>query len=322
MTDKIKSFVFLSALLSSIFSVLGAPRAYSTPAATLTNLYDAFGREIDGVRHDFGFSTIIEYGGKTILFDAGMNAGILENNLRSLKVDLRKIDIAIISHGHYDHMGGLHYLFRVNPNVKLYLPGDFFSVGAPSRFPFKEPGPLPTALSKDEQYFRGAASIDAMLSDPTGTFWGRNIEFVTEAKEVLPGVTLIPTASTMMGTFIKYPPFEQNPQHIGMPELSITFATERGQIIISGCSHTGIEEIIEATRKIRKEKILLVTGGFHLIPYSREYIERLAKRMKDAHGVELVAPAHCTGHTGFAVFREVFGNNYRFFGLGEIISLE
>jgi 7,8-dihydropterin-6-yl-methyl-4-(beta-D-ribofuranosyl)aminobenzene 5'-phosphate synthase len=291
-------------------------------AATLTNLYDAFGREIDGVRHDFGFSTMVEYNGKTILVDAGTNAEIFENNLRSLNVDLRKVDIAIISHGHYDHMGGLHYLFSVNPNVKLYLPSDFFSVGAPSGFPFKEPEPLPETLSEDEQYFRGAASTDAMVSDPTGTFWGRNIEYVTEAKEVLPGVTLIPTTATLMGTFIKYPPFEQNPQHIGMPELSVSFATERGQIIISGCSHTGIEEIIKATRKIRKEKILLVTGGFHLIPYPREYIEGIAKRMKDVHGVEFVAPAHCTGHTGFAVFREVFGDRYRFFGLGEKITPE
>jgi len=54
-----------------------------------------------------------------------------------LKIDLRKIDIAIVSHGHYDHIGGFDYLLSVNPKVKLYLPNDFFSLGAPIKFPFR-----------------------------------------------------------------------------------------------------------------------------------------------------------------------------------------
>jgi 7,8-dihydropterin-6-yl-methyl-4-(beta-D-ribofuranosyl)aminobenzene 5'-phosphate synthase len=156
---------------------------------------------------------------------------------------------------------------------------------------------------------------------PTGRFWKSDAEYLTEAKEVLPGVTVIPTVSKLMGTFIKYPPFEENPQFIGMPELSVSFATDKGEIVISGCSHTTIETIIQETKKIRKGKIHLVVGGFHLIPYKREYIEGLAKRMKEEYAVESVAPAHCTGHLGFSIFQKVFGDKYRFFGLGERITL-
>ncbi len=288
----------------------------------LTNAYDAFGKDVTGLKQDFGFSCVVNYKGKMILFDSGTDARVFERNIKALKFDLRKIDIAIVSHGHYDHGGGFDYLFSVNPKVKIYAPNDFPSLGAPTKFPFRETEPaVAKTLPNDEQYFRGESVVEGMTTVPTGRFWKSNVEYLTEPKEVLPGVTIIPTTSKLIGTFIKYPPFENNPQFIGMPELSAAFATEKGEIIISGCSHSTIESIIQETRKVRKGKIYLVAGGFHLIPYGREYIEGLAKRMRDEYGVESVAPAHCTGHLGFSIFRKEFGENYRFFGLGETLKL-
>ncbi len=171
------------------------------------------------------------------------------------------------------------------------------------------------------RYFGGESVIEGMTTVPTGRFWKSNVEYLTEAKEVLPGVTIIPTTSKLMGTFIKYPPFEENPQFIGMPELSLALATEKGEVIISGCSHSTIETIVQETGRVRKAKIYMVIGGFHLIPYKRGYIEGLARRMKTEYAVESVAPAHCSGQLGFSIFREVFGDKYRFFGLGERITL-
>jgi 7,8-dihydropterin-6-yl-methyl-4-(beta-D-ribofuranosyl)aminobenzene 5'-phosphate synthase len=292
------------------------------PGVVLTNVYDAFGKDIKGLKRDFGFSTVVEYGGKTILFDAGTDARVFESNLKALKIDLRKVDIAIVSHGHYDHTGGFDYLLSVNPKVKIYAPNDFFSLGAPIKFPFREtePGAART-LPKEMQYFGGESVVEGMLTVPTGRFWKSDVKYLTEAEEVLPGVTIIPTTSKLMGTFIKYPPFEENPQFVGMPELSVSFATEKGEVIVSGCSHTTIETIVQETKKVRKGKIHLVVGGFHLIPYKREYIEGLAKRMKEEYEVESVAPAHCSGHLGFSIFQKTFGDKYRFFGLGERITL-
>lgn len=288
----------------------------------LTNTYDAFGSDKNGLRHDFGFSTVVEYKGKTILFDAGTDARIFENNLKSLKIDLRKIDVAIVSHGHYDHIGGFDYLLSVNPEVKIYAPNDFSSLGAPTRFPFRETEPgVARTLPREMQYFGGERVVEDMVSVPTGRFWKHNVEYLTEPKEVLPGVTIIPTTSTLMGTFSRYPPNEDNPRFVGMPELSVSFATESGEVILSGCSHSTIETIIQETRKVRKGKIYLVAGGFHLIPYGRDYIEGLAKRMKEEYEVESVAPAHCSGHLGFSIFQKVFGDKYRFFGLGERLHL-
>lgn len=319
--------VFILAVLVTVaqFAVTfpaAAQTKTNSSTVTLTNVYDAFGKDAKGLTQDFGFSCVISYKGKMILFDSGTDARIFEQNIKTLKIDLRKIDIAIISHGHYDHIGGFDYLTSVNPKVKIYAPADFFSLGAPIKFPFRETEPnVAKTLPKDEQYFRGERVVEGMITVPTGRFWKSNVEYLTAAKEVLPGVTLIPTTSELMGTFIKYPPFEKNPQFIGMPELSMALATEKGEIIISGCSHTTIETIIQETKKVRQGKIHLVAGGFHLIPYKREYIESLAKRMRDEYAVESVAPAHCTGHLGFSIFQKEFGDKYRFFGLGETLKL-
>lgn len=313
--------IFFSTQFMTVFTATAQVKKTS-PEIVLTNLYDAFGAESSGLTQDFGFSCLVKYRGKTILFDAGTDSETFQYNLKTLKIDPKKIDIAVLSHGHSDHLGGFDYLLSVNPKVKIYLPSDFFSLGAPVKFPFRETEPeAAKTLPKDERYFRGERVVEGMLTVPTGRFGQANIEYLTEAKEISPGVTLIPTTSELMGTFIKYPPFDKNPQFIGMPELSASFATENGQIIIAGCSHSTIETIIRETKKVRPEKILLVAGGFHLIPYSREYIENLAKRIKDDYGVESVAPAHCTGHLGFAIFRQVFGDKYKFFGLGETLNL-
>ena len=304
---------------------LVSARALEAPqqGVRITNLYDAFGAEAAGLSKDFGFSSLVEYHGKTILFDAGTNARIFEANLKQLKIDPRKIDIVIVSHGHYDHIGGLEYIVRVNPGVKIYLPNDFFALGAPTKFPFREAEPdVARSLPKEEQYFGGERVIDGMVTVPTGLFWRSHVEYVTQAKEVLPGVTLIPTTSSLMGTFIKYPPFgEAHPQFIGMPELSVSFATPKGEIVLVGCSHSSIDVILEQTRQLRKAPILLVAGGFHLITYNRAYIEKLATRMRDDYGVQSVAPAHCTGHLAFSIFHTAFGDRYRFFGLGETLQL-
>ena len=323
MKQPISVLVTLAMIVGLTFgSSATAQTKLKSSGAAMTNAYDAFGFEKKGLKHDFGFSTVIEYKGKTILFDAGTNAKVFESNLKALKIDLRKIDIAVVSHGHYDHIGGFDYLLAVNAKVKIYAPNDFAALGAPTKFPFREPEPdAAKTLPKEMRYFGGESVIEGMVTVPTGRFWKSDVEYLTEAKEVLPGVTIIPTTAKMMGTFIKYPPFEENPQLNGMPELSLVLATEKGEVIISGCSHSTIETIVQETKKVRAGKIRLVVGGFHLIPYKREYIEGLAKRMKEEYGIESVAPAHCSGHLGFSIFQKVFGDKYRFFGLGERINL-
>ena len=87
----------------------------------ITILYDGFGKP-SGMKKDWGYSALVEYGGKHILFDTGNNAEIFAQNVKISGVDLKKLDFAVISHRHGDHTGGMNYLLTLNPQVKIFAP--------------------------------------------------------------------------------------------------------------------------------------------------------------------------------------------------------
>lgn len=114
----------------------------------VTILYDAFGNT-ENLKKDWGFSVVIEYSGKKILFDTGNNAKIFAHNVRAMRVDLKDLDFVVISHRHGDHTSGLNYLLKVNPKVKIYVPAELFGVFGstlPKGF-YKTVDTLPTACA-------------------------------------------------------------------------------------------------------------------------------------------------------------------------------
>lgn len=90
--------------------------------------------------------------------------------------------------------------------------------------------------------------------------------------------------------------------------------------MVVGCSHTGVEKIIEATNTATGKKVDTVAGGFHLFPYDRPYISALVSKVKDELGVRRVSPAHCTGHLAFRAFRDAYRDEYTYGGLGSQIT--
>lgn len=285
----------------------------------IINLYDAFGPGADGTTFDFGFSCLIVHEGKTILFDAGTNADILEANAKALGADLGAVDFAVGSHAHPDHLDGFDYLLAVNPSVKIYLPGDFYC-GAP--LPYSVEGPSPgagEALPRDQRYFQGGDT--GITLRPKGRFGGADVEYVRENREIAPGVTLIVTESRTLGYFSRYPPHEDSPRLVGMPEVSLSLSTKEGEVLVVGCSHSSVEEIVKQSKEHLDREIDLVFGGYHMLPYDEQTIAGVAARMRDEYGVKRAAPAHCTGHLGFKVFRETFGDGYESAGLGAAIPI-
>src|SRR5262249_37472529 len=161
-----------------------------------------------------------------------------------------------------------YHLLAVNPRVKLFLPDD---------------GNL------------GAQHVLKQYPRSTGRFWKADVTYVDTPREVLPGVTLIPTVSPYLGRYDRYPPHEKDPDMDGLPEVSMSLRSPKGEVIIVGCSHSGVERIVLATKNHVKRDVELVVGGFHMLPYSPERISGFVKQMKDDLGVKRVAPAHCTG---------------------------
>ena len=293
---------------------------------SIINLYDAFSKD-SSLTKDFGFSCITKYMGKTILFDAGSNADIFKKNITSLGIDLALVDIVIVSHAHFDHLNGIDYLLEVNPDVKIYFPYDIFW-GAP--VPFDATGQEPTikdSLPEYMQYFDGEKT--KFTIEQSGRFWNADIEFVKTSREILPGLNLIATNSQFMGYFSCYPgksfvegQFDDHGdacKNTNLPELSLAMKTEKGEVLIVGCSHTGVENIVKETQKFTLDKIELLYGGFHMIPFDRSQTIKLVNMLKDDLKVHSVSPAHCTGHLAFKILSESYGDDYLYAGLGEKI---
>lgn len=134
-----------------------------TPVDRITILYDAFG-DRPGLVRDWGFAALVEYGGKRILFDTGNDAATFEHNVRALHADLRRLDFVVVSHRHGDHTGGLAYLLKVNPGVRIYAPKENFgSFGAeiPSGLRADD-----SALPRRKRYYDGALPAAITSSTP------------------------------------------------------------------------------------------------------------------------------------------------------------
>ena len=301
--------------------------AFEIKEGTITNLYDAFGKD-RSLTMDWGFSCITRYHGQVILFDSGSSADIFQENVNKLGINLKEVDIVVISHSHFDHLNGIDYLLRINPDVRIYFPHDVFW-GPP--VPFDATGQEPSvkdSLPVEMQYFNGGST--QFTIPQTGRFWNANIEYVKASKEIFPGLKLITTSSAYLGYFSCYPgksfvpgQFEEKHdqcRNSELPELSLAMDTDKGQVVIVGCSHTGIEKIIRTTLAETANSVDLVYGGFHLLPFNRQQIVTLAQQLKNDLSVKRVAPAHCTGHLAFKILKEQFGENYLYAGLGETIA--
>ena len=114
-----KSDFLLYLLMFAVIFCSAFSRAQTVSRVTV--LYDAFGK-VPGVTKDWGFSALVEYGGKHILFDTGNNAQIFAGNVKALGVDLKNLDFVVISHRHADHTSGLNHVLSVNPGVTIYAP--------------------------------------------------------------------------------------------------------------------------------------------------------------------------------------------------------
>lgn len=271
------------------------------PVNRVTILYDAFGKS-PKMKKDWGYSALIEHGGKRILFDTGNNPGIFAQNVKAAGVDLKQLDFVVISHRHLDHTAGLTYLLSVNPTAKIYAPKEAFGVfgsALPSKFYRKQ-----DSLPEEMRYYDGRPTdtLEFGTAWPNGTF-----VTVDSTLEVAPGVHIISLVSDAVGTK-------------ELRELSLALETPQGMVVVAGCSHPGIEKIVEAATGI-DQQVHMVFGGFHLPAAPDEVIARIATALHDTYTVDRVAPGHCTGEPAFYRFKKTWKEQYIYAGVGSVIGL-
>lgn len=105
-----------------------------------------------------------------------------------------------------------------------------------------------------------------------------------------------------------------------IPEQSICLETDKGLVVITGCSHPGIVRILKKAKELSGQQIYFAFGGFHLRGNTPEQIEKIIEEIK-ALGVKKIGPTHCTGDSAIEMFKEAWEENYISIGAGKTIQL-
>ena len=290
-----RTLFFAAALIAPASPILAASTR-SPDAVKLTVIYDAFGKQA-GVDKDWGYAALVEVGDTRILFDTGNDADVFKRNAAATGVDLTRLDVAVMSHRHGDHMGGLAHLLAINPGVKIHAPKEGFGVyggNLPSTFYRKD-----AALPAEQRYFYGQPPATLHF----GAAWPKaNFQLVDKTAEIAPGIHLVALVSDKTGT-------------LELRELSLVIETSAGNVIVVGCSHPGIERIVEAANAI-DPRTHLIAGGLHLVSADDSAIATTVAALHERFKVAWIAPGHCSGEPAFAAFKSVFGGHYLYAGLG------
>jgi 7,8-dihydropterin-6-yl-methyl-4-(beta-D-ribofuranosyl)aminobenzene 5'-phosphate synthase len=124
---------------------------------------------------------------------------------------------------------------------------------------------------------------------------------------VAPGIFILAGVSTSPGT-------------LELKELSLAIKSTQGVILIVGCSHPGVEHIMQEASAI-DPRINILFGGLHQIQKPDPEVERIASVLHDQYKLERVAPGHCTGEPEFSALKRAFGDHYEYAGVGSVVDL-
>jgi 7,8-dihydropterin-6-yl-methyl-4-(beta-D-ribofuranosyl)aminobenzene 5'-phosphate synthase len=278
--------------------------AAGTGPARVTILYDALGSN-PALNIGWGYSALVEYGGRRILFDTGGDLADFTGNVKALGVDLATLDFVVLTHRHGDHTSGLHQVLKVNPDVRIYAPVEQSQFDTPT---------VPAQLkmiqrrvdsAPDDMHYYNGKYPERIAS---GSPWpGAKFIQIRQLTEVLPGFWLFTTVSDVNGTK-------------EMNEISMAVRTPEGLVLMVGCAHPGIEKILEAATKL-EPRVYTVFGGFHLVNTPDAEVTEMVGRFKDKWKLERVAAGHCTGEFAFSEFNRVFGSRFDHALVGQAIGL-
>lgn len=255
-----------------------------------------------------GLSLYIEAHGRKILFDLGPDQSFLKN-AGKMGIDIGAVDTVIISHGHFDHGGGLGTFLKNNDKARIYVREGAFEKH------FSRIAALPVPIG-----------IDRSLMDNPRIITTSEICLIDEGLSLFSGVTGRRLFSSANGNLL-----ERTKKGLVCDsfahEQNLVIQTSSGDIMITGCSHNGIVNIIDKYKEIygSGRHLSHVIGGFHLCSKgsghyeSPELVRSLAETLSET-GI-VFHTCHCTGPVAYENMKSIMGDSLSYLRTGDSISL-
>jgi 7,8-dihydropterin-6-yl-methyl-4-(beta-D-ribofuranosyl)aminobenzene 5'-phosphate synthase len=262
----------------------------SSAETVLTILVDDQARTPMASEH--GFALWIQTGRRRILFDTGQGAA-LPGNAERLGIDLSTADIVVLSHGHYDHGGGLPHVLGRNRTLAVYAHPRVLR----SRFAIEEGDIRPVHLPN--------SVMEALRRHPNVHWVRREIRLGTDIG--LTGPIPRPSSFEDPGGPFFLDPAGRFPDAID-DELALWIGTPAGLIVCVGCAHAGLINTLHLARQQSGiNRIAAVIGGFHLGAAAATRIVQTVETLHDFAPQRLV-PCHCTGRRAIQALQSAFGD--------------
>ena len=286
------------------------------------------------LRNEWGLSLYVESarGKETrrILIDFGFTAETLNHNLKLLGIDCAALDALVLSHGHYDHFGGMAgFLKAQRSKLKARLP---LYLGGEECFCLREAGVGNAAGSFGalDRKAIAAAKLKVVSAEKplsiaghafsTGWIPAESFERVLAPTRMKVGMT-----GGLGCAAGKLPPEKRSadviPDDFQHEHATCFHVKDRGLVVITSCGHRGVVNSVKQAVKVSGvQKVHAVLGGFHLAPHPPEYVAETVKALRDL-APDYVIPMHCTGETFLAmaqrempgkVIRTSTGSRYTF----------
>lgn len=266
----------------------------------------------ENLETEHGLSLYIETNNnKKILYDTGQS-DLFMRNAQKLGVDLNEIDMVVISHGHYDHIGGLIPFLKVNKTAKVYMNATIFDY---EYFSVKKGVKKMNGFSEKLMKYRERF----VLLDKNTSF--DNFWLITDIKQ---------TYATPKGNSILY---RQNKDGEELDqfthELFLVVNTSKGLCVLTGCGHNGVLNIVATVQTvIPHQQIQYLYGGFHLID-GKDFVEvesideltNIASELTNLLPEAKFYTGHCTGEKAIKVLSEKMDGRLESFYMGKEITM-
>ncbi len=260
-----------------------------------------------GITGEHGFAALIEKDGEKLLMDTGQGMTI-QGNATALGIDLTSINKISLSHGHYDHTGGLPFVLYPPRNVEIIAHPDIFDR---KYVELDSPG-------GKQRHFIGIKFTREFLESGLGA----KFSFKKEYEEISPGIffsgevpklTEFETSDPMLKAR-RGDDFIDDPL---LDDASLLIETDSGPVILTGCAHSGIVNIMNHfQKKSGHDKFHAVIGGTHL--GFMGVSNKLEKSMEafDDFNLDVIAVSHCTGNEAAAICYNRFKERFSFANAG------